>query len=89
MPDGEHGSGTGDRWHGGKRRPWDGSLTPLGRFSKPFVTGPNPILISYSGEGDGDSEEVVAKPEGKERVGPAIAIGGPGARGGPSTCGGH
>jgi hypothetical protein len=44
----------------------DGSLTPMGRFSKPFVTGPNPILISYSGERDGDIEEVVAKPEGEE-----------------------
>jgi hypothetical protein len=45
VPDGEHGSGTGDRWHGGKRRRWDGPLTPLRRFSEPFVTGPNPILI--------------------------------------------
>jgi hypothetical protein len=65
VPDGEHGSGTGDHWHGGKR-PSDGSLTPLGRFSKPFVTGPNPILISYSGERDGDSEEVAARKEKKE-----------------------
>jgi len=44
VPDGEHGSGTGDHWHGGKRRRWDGSLTPLRRYSKPFVTGPNPTL---------------------------------------------
>src|SRR6516164_1357059 len=62
---------------------------PVGSFSKPFVPGPNPILISYSGERDGDSEEVVAKPKGEERVELALAIGGPGSGGSPSACGGH
>jgi hypothetical protein len=41
----------------------------LERFSKPLVTGPNPILISYSGERDADSEEAMARPEGKRKSG--------------------
>lgn len=44
----------------------DGSLTPMGRFSKPFVTGLNPILISYSGERDGDIEEAEANRKEKK-----------------------
>ena len=43
MPGKKHGSGIGDRWHGGKGSRYDVPLTPLGRFSKPFVTGPNRI----------------------------------------------
>jgi hypothetical protein len=62
-------------------------LTPLRRFSKPFVIGPNLILISDSGARDGDSEEVMAKPEGEERMDLASAIGGSGTGGGPSACG--
>jgi hypothetical protein len=62
---------------------------PDGRFSKPFVTGPNPILLSYSRERDGDSQEVVAEPERKKGMDSAIAIGGPGAAGDPSACGGR
>jgi hypothetical protein len=72
----------------------------MGRFSKPFVTGPNPILLYYSRERemetglfkrerDGDSQEVVAEPERKKGMDSAIAIGGPGAAGDPSACGGR
>jgi hypothetical protein len=54
---------------------YDGPLTPLGRFSKPFVTGPNWIPFSSEESSDDGRQQVVAEPEGEERMGPAIAIG--------------
>jgi len=32
VPDGEHGSGTGDHWHGGKRRPFGWLFDPVGEI---------------------------------------------------------
>jgi transposase len=43
VPEGKHGSGTGDHWHGGKGHDRE-SFDPVGEIFKPFVTGPNPIL---------------------------------------------
>jgi len=40
----------------------------LGRFSKPFVTGPNRIPF-FNEERSDDDSKVVAEPEGKERKG--------------------
>jgi hypothetical protein len=75
MPGKKHGSGTGDRWHGGKGSRQDSPLTPLGRFFKPFVTGPNRIPLFSEENNNEGGEKVVAEPEGEERMGPAIAIG--------------
>ncbi|MGA8617712.1 MAG: hypothetical protein WB660_04235 [Candidatus Sulfotelmatobacter sp.] len=75
MPGKKHGSGTGDRWHGGKGSRYDGPLTPLGRFSKPFVTGPNRIPFFNEESSDDDRQQVVAESEGEERLGTTIAIG--------------
>jgi len=74
VPGKKHGSGTGDRWHGGRGSRYDGPLTPLGRFSKPFVAGPNRIPF-FNEESSDDDTQVVAEPEGEERLGTAIAIG--------------
>ena len=38
-PDKEHGSGTGDRWHGGKGGQYERPLTPLERFLNPSSPG--------------------------------------------------
>jgi hypothetical protein len=73
VPGKKHGSGTGDRWHGGKGNRYDVPLTPLGRFSKFFVTGPNRIPF-FNEESSDDDSKVVAEPEGEERLGKAIAI---------------
>jgi hypothetical protein len=75
VPGKKHGSGTGDRWHGGKGSQYDGPLTPLGRFSKPFVTGPNRIPFFNEEGSDDDRQQGVAESEGEERLGAAIAIG--------------
>src|SRR5215469_5869507 len=66
-----------------------GPLTPLERFSKPIVTGPNRVPFSTKGNDDDDRQkEAMAEPKREERMGAAIAIGGPGFGGGPSACGG-
>ena len=50
-------------------------FTPLGRFSKPFVTGPNRIPFFNEEGSDDDRQQSVAESEGEERLGAAIAIG--------------
>ena len=65
MPGKKHGSGTGDRWHGGKGGGIRLPLTRLGRFSKPFVTGPNRIPF-FNEESSDDDRQVVTEPEGEE-----------------------
>src|SRR5215469_1063438 len=65
---------------------YDVPLTPLGRFSKPFVTGPNRIPF-FNEESSDDDRQVVAEPEGEERLGTAIAIGGSRTGSSSSACG--
>ena len=46
VPGLEHGSGTGDHWHGGKDRRSDGPWTPLERFLNPSSPGePDPNFL--------------------------------------------
>jgi transposase len=88
VPGVKHGSGTGDHCMVASAVDKTTSLTPMGRFSKPFVTGPNPIPFFHAGDRDEDRKEVVAEPEREERMGPAVAIGGSRPGGGSSACGG-
>jgi hypothetical protein len=57
VPGKKHGSSTGDRGHGGKDSRYDGPLTPLGRFSKLFVTDPNWIPFFNVESSDDDFKE--------------------------------
>ncbi len=61
------------------------SFDPVGEFLKPFVTGPNRILISTEENKDEDGEKAAAEPKGEEGAGAAVAIGEPETGGGPST----
>jgi len=51
-------------------RPFD----PVGEFLKPFITGPNRILIPTKENGDEDGQKAVAKSQGEEGTGATIAI---------------
>jgi hypothetical protein len=55
----------------------DGPLTPLERFFKPIVTGPNRIPFSTKESRNGDRQEAVAEPEGEKGMGTTVAIGRP------------
>lgn len=73
MPDGKHGSGTGDHESGGKDRAVT-SFDPVGEFFKPFVTGPNRILIFTEEDRDETGREAMAKPQGEEGTSATVAI---------------
>jgi hypothetical protein len=61
-----------------------GSFDPVGEFLKPFVTGPNRILISTEEDRDENGREAVAKSKSEEGTSAAVAIRESGFGGGPS-----